>query len=277
MIVKELKVNSILTHSHISVIDLYFNPYIGCSHSCIYCCVEYMKSFSGHTEDSWGSFVDVKSNTLELLRKEINKGTNKNILIGSLTDAYQPVEKKYRLTRQSLKILSEKNISTYILTKSDLITRDLDILSKMPSAKVGMSIAFADDVLRKSFEPFTSSTSKRLNTLKLLRENGCETYAFIGPIIPGLTDLKKIFKELAKAGISFAMGKMLDINRAFSHDLIRSLENIVNKQESRKIISLVHNAEYITETQMEFQKLCDYYEIENHGFFNPYSHALSNH
>lgn len=277
MIIREIKAKSILTHSHISVIDLYFNPYVGCSHSCQYCCVEYMKSFSGHTKERWGQFVDVKSNTLQLLKDEIHKGKNKNILIGSLTDAYQPVEKKYCLTRQSLKILSEKNISTYILTKSDLIKRDLDILSEMPSVKTGMSIAFADDEMRKSFEPFASSTSRRLDTLTLLQENGCETYAFIGPIIPGLTDLHKIFKNLAEANVSFVMGKILDLNRAFSHDLIKAMENIIGKQESDKIISIVHDDDYIAKTQMDFKQLCHLYKIENHGFFNPYSNALSNH
>jgi DNA repair photolyase len=94
--IKEIKVKSILTKTGIPGIDYCINPYVGCSHGCIYCYATFMKRYTGHTEE-WGSFVDVKSNAPEVLQRQLKKMTQAgNIIISSVIDPYQPVEAKHR-------------------------------------------------------------------------------------------------------------------------------------------------------------------------------------
>src|SRR3972149_9738911 len=103
LIIREIKAKSILTKSGIPDVDYCVNPYIGCSHGCRYCYATFMKRYSGHTQE-WGSFVDVKINAPEILRKQLKRAKRGRILISSVTDAYQPIESKYKLTRQGLEI-----------------------------------------------------------------------------------------------------------------------------------------------------------------------------
>ena len=270
MELKEIQAKNILTKSSISEIDLYFNPYIGCSFACIYCLVKYMKSFSGHTQDKWGNFIDCKTNAIDLLKKKIHKAKDKNVMIGNLTDAYQPIEKKYEIVRNSLSIL-KNNISTYILTKSNLVLRDIDILSNMPKAKVGMTIAFSNDKIRKGFEARTCSIANRLNTLSALGNGKCKTFAFVGPIIPELSNLDEIFLSLSKAKINFAMGKMINFNFPYVHEFLLALQGIVGIKNTNYIYKLSKDIEYVRNTEKRFNKLCELYDIENHGFINPYA------
>lgn len=266
---------TILTESGISEIDLYLNPYIGCTHSCVYCCVEYMKSFSGHGADRWGEFVDYKENAVALLEQEIAKARGKNVMIGSLTDAYQPVEKEREITRQCLEILAAHQVSTFILTKSDLVLRDIALLAGMPTARVGMTIAFGDDGLRQAFEPKTCATARRVAALTKLHEAGSTSFAFVGPLIPLLSDLDEIFALLARARVTFAMGKMIDVSRPFSHDVVRRIEEVAGADKAASILRLARDPEHIRRTEARFAALCRAHDMENHGFINPYAHAIS--
>jgi len=266
---------TILTESSISEIDLYLNPYIGCTHSCVYCCVEYMKSFSGHGSDRWGEFVDYKANAVELLAREIDKARGKNVMVGSLTDAYQPIEKQCELTRQCLGLLAAHRVATFILTKSDLVLRDTELLAGAPASRVGMTLAFADDRCRQAFEPRTCATSRRIAALTELHDAGCTTFAFVGPIIPDLSDLDGIFAMLAPARVTFAMGKMIDVSRPFSHDVVRKIEDVAGADRATEVLRLARDPRHIRATEGHFARLCREHNIENHGFINPYAHALS--
>ena len=181
--VQEKRVRSILSKSGIPGIDYCINPYVGCSHGCRYCYATFMKRFTGHREP-WGSFVDVKINAPELLRRQITKAGRGNILISSVTDPYQPMEEKYRLTRQCLEVLSPSQFSVDILTKSPLVLRDLDLLKKFKEIEVGITITTDEEEIKKIFEPRTPPIAARIQALKTLHEKGIKTYAFIGPLLP---------------------------------------------------------------------------------------------
>jgi DNA repair photolyase len=152
-----------------------------------------MKRFSGHQEP-WGSFVDVKINAAErleqILRKKRKWGFS--VLLSSVTDAYQPLEKSYKITRSILKILHQyRNFTLDILTRSSLILRDLDLLSAMNQKgikiTIGMSISLIEDEWRKLVEPRSSSIDQRISSLEKIHEAGVTTYLFFGPFIPGIS------------------------------------------------------------------------------------------
>jgi len=189
--VREIKAKNIISKSGLGGAEYSINPYVGCTHSCIYCYARYMKRFTGH-EEPWGSFVDVKSNACELMPQDGDKYRGKDIFLSSVTDAYQPLERKYELTRKILEKLVPLGPKICIQTKSDLVLRDMDVLKKFRECEIGMTITSLDDNLRKEIEPYASSVQGRLNALKTLKENGFRTYVFIGPIMPYLTDWKKI-------------------------------------------------------------------------------------
>jgi DNA repair photolyase len=115
MIVKEIKAKSILSKSR--VYDYALNAYVGCQHRCLYCYAKFMKRFTGHRE-AWGAFVDVKVNAPELLAREVKKKRKGRVWISGVCDAYQPLEKKYLLTRRCLEILVEQGWPVTIQTKS---------------------------------------------------------------------------------------------------------------------------------------------------------------
>lgn len=183
LIIREIKAKSILTKSGIPGVDYCVNPYIGCSHGCRYCYATFMKRYSGHTEE-WGSFVDVKINAPEILQKQLKRAKRGRVLISSVTDAYQPIESKYKLTRQCLEILLQSQFPVDILTKSPLVLRDTDLIKKFKDIEVGITITTNDEKMQKIFEPNAPSIMARIRTLKALHDKGINTYAFIGPVLP---------------------------------------------------------------------------------------------
>ena len=142
-----------------------------------------MKRFTGHTE-AWGSFVDVKVNSPEVLQRQLQRKARGRVMISSVTDAYQPIEAKYKLTRKCLEVLLQYQFPVDILTKSPLVLRDLDLIKEFKDIEVGITVTTNDEKIRKVFEPKAPSITARINTLKKLHNNGINTYAFIGPVLP---------------------------------------------------------------------------------------------
>ncbi|MFA7662728.1 MAG: radical SAM protein [Patescibacteria group bacterium] len=192
--IKEIQALSIITKSNLPDADFVINPYVGCLHSCIYCYARFMKRFTGHTED-WGKFVDVKINAPDLIPTKTTKYQGKSIFLASVTDAYLPLERKYQLTRKILEKLIPLQPNLGVQTKSDLVTRDIDLLQQFKNCEVGFTITTTDDNLRQEIEPVTSSIQNRILALKKLKAAKIKTYVFIGPILPFLTDWKKIILE----------------------------------------------------------------------------------
>ncbi len=182
MLIKEIPAKSILSKS--KVFDYALNPYTGCEHSCTYCYARFMKRFTGHREN-WGEFVDVKINAPELLIEEIRRKKVGRVWISGVCDPYQPVERRYGLTRKCLEILIKNNWPVTIQTKSPLILRDLDLLKKSREAEVGFTITTADERIREIFEPKAPPVEERLKALTELHSEGIRTFVMIAPILPG--------------------------------------------------------------------------------------------
>ena len=181
MKIKEIQAKNILSKS--KVYDWTINPYVGCQHGCIYCYARFMKRFSGHKEN-WGEFVDVKINAPELLVQEIKKKKKGRVWVSGVCDPYQPVEKKYELTKRCLEILQRNNWPVTIQTKSPLVLRDLELLKKFQKIEVGFTITTGDEEIRKIFEPRTASINERIEALEKLHQDGIKTFVMIAPLLP---------------------------------------------------------------------------------------------
>ena len=183
LIIREVIAKTILSKSGIPGADYCLNPYTGCSHACLYCYASFMKRFTGHTEP-WGTFVDIKTNAPEVLQRQLKRAVKGSVIISSVTDAYQPLEGKYKITRQCLEILLQHGFPVDILTKSPLVLRDMDIIRQFKDIEVGITVTTDDDKIRKIFEPKAPPIESRIHALKTLHKNGIRTYAFIGPVLP---------------------------------------------------------------------------------------------
>lgn len=223
MTVRETTCKSALIKSDIA--DYALNPYTGCTHNCVYCYASFMARFSRH-EQPWGQWVDAKINVadvlqrdvLRLLRQQQKPGAGPvEVIISSVTDAYQPLERSYRLTRACLETIAASvtpastraRINVSILTKSDLVVRDLDVLQGIPDLKVGMTITTDDDVVSRLYEPAAPPVTRRLAALRKLSSAGIDTWAFISPVLPYHSDseqaLRSIMSALADAGVTRVM------------------------------------------------------------------------
>jgi DNA repair photolyase len=181
--IQEVKAKSILNKS--KIFDYCLNPYTGCEHNCTYCYARlFMRRYSGHSEP-WGEFIDVKINAPELLRKQLERAKRGTVWVSSVCDPYQPIESKYKLTRQCLEELVKRQFPVNIQTKSALVLRDLDLILKFEEKEVGFTIATNDETVAKLFEPRASTVKERLEALEKIHSKGIKTFAFIGPLLPG--------------------------------------------------------------------------------------------
>ena len=198
MRIGETTCKSIINRSGIKGVDYAVNPYVGCGHGCVYCYARFMTRWY-HPGERWGSFVDVKKNALERMRREAGSRPPGVILFSSVTDAYQPLERKTGLTRSLLEVLAEHEYPVEVLTKSSLVVRDLDVLGRLDRAEVGLTITAMDDDVRRVFEPGASTVQERLGALKAFADQGVDTYAFLGPMLPYISErgLEELLNALA--------------------------------------------------------------------------------
>ena len=180
---REIFSRTILTKTGIPSFDYCINPYVGCGHGCRYCYASFMKRFTGHREP-WGEFVDVKINAPQVLRRQLKRAKPGTVLLSSVTDPYQPLEKTYRLTRGCLEALLEHDFSVDLLTRSPLCLRDLDLIRQFKEIDVGFSLGTHDERIKALFEPRSPSLKSRAEALRALHRAGVGTYAFIGPMLP---------------------------------------------------------------------------------------------
>lgn len=192
--IHEIKARSVLHKTKIPDAEWAINHYSGCMHSCIYCYARFVCRWRKQDE-AWGEFVDVKTNAPELAARE-SKNKTGSVILCTTADPYQPIERKYRLTRKVLQNLNP-NMELCILTKSDLILRDIDIFRRFKNCALGLTITTLNENVRKVFEPFSSSSHARLEAVKKLKQEGFSTYVFVGPILPYLTDLEELFREVS--------------------------------------------------------------------------------
>jgi len=202
MFVREITCKSILSPCRIPGFTYLINPYHGCALGCIYC---YARGFTSHSE-KWGEFVDVKINAPYILRKEIKGKKKGRIMFSSVTDPYQPLEKKYEITRKILEILAKHEFPVSLLTKCSLIERDPDLITGMKDSEFGSTITCLE-ADRKFFEPRASPVTERLIILKKMSEAGIKTFVFLGPFLPGISDknLEELFEKIAEANADYVL------------------------------------------------------------------------
>ncbi|OYT60742.1 radical SAM protein, partial [Euryarchaeota archaeon ex4484_178] len=161
----EIYVKTALSKSGLESTDYALNPYKGCEHRCVYCYSPYVIHMP---LEEWNGVVYVKRNLPTVLDKELKKKKG-FITIGTVTDAYQPAEKKYEITRKSLEVLRRHRRDISILTKSSLILRDIDIIERIPHAEIGVTITTLQEEWRRKIEPNASSIDERLRILEEFR------------------------------------------------------------------------------------------------------------
>ncbi|MBT8231053.1 MAG: PA0069 family radical SAM protein [Bacteroidia bacterium] len=224
------------------------NPYQGCEHGCIYCYARNTHNYWGYSSGlDFESKIIVKTNAADLLRTKLK---SKNweaspIMVSGNTDCYQPVEKTYTITRKILKVMLDFKHPIGLITKNNLILRDLDIIKKLAKdnlISVAISINTLDDKLRQKLEPRASSISQRLKLIKTLVDNGISVTALAAPIIPGLneSEIIPLVKKLSELGVS-KIGHIVvrlngDIAELFEDWLIRHYpqraDKVLNKIKS---------------------------------------------
>jgi len=226
LLIREIKCKSVLSKSGITGVDYAINPYVGCAHGCVYCYAVFMKRFTGHKEE-WGTFVDIKVNAPDVLTRQLKRAKPGNISFGTVTDAYQPLEREYGITRACLEALLEHPLPVSILTKSALVLRDLDLIKKLKDVQVAFTITTLDEEVRRRFEPGASPVAARLDALRAFSEAGIPTWAFCGPLLPGITDdetsLDTLFAQLKRAGVGYVLVDSLNLRGAVWGRLSRLL------------------------------------------------------
>ena len=165
--------------------DYSLNPYSGCSFGCTYC---YAAFFSRDKDkmDNWGYWVEVKENALTMLKKKRRKPlVDKIIYMSSVTDPYQPIERKIEITRQLLQEFAEyHNIRLVIQTRSPLATRDIDLFKRIGRVQVNMTVTTDDETVRKVFEPYCPSNKVRLKAIKKIHDAGIQSCITMTPLLP---------------------------------------------------------------------------------------------
>ncbi|TDR93782.1 PA0069 family radical SAM protein [Enterovirga rhinocerotis] len=174
--------------------DRSINPYRGCEHGCVYCFARPSHAYQGLSPGlDFETKLFAKPNAPELLRKELSAPgyEPRMIAMGTNTDPYQPIERHYRITRQVLEVLEEAGHPVGIVTKSALVTRDIDILSRMAErglAKVALSVTTLDPRLARRMEPRAATPTKRLSAIRQLTEAGIPVSVLVAPLIPAIND-----------------------------------------------------------------------------------------
>ena len=192
--------------------DRSINPYRGCEHGCVYCFARPTHAYLGLSPGlDFESKLFVKPEAAELLEKELSAPgyTPRVIAIGTNTDPYQPIERKYQVMRRILEVLDKAGHPVGIVTKSALVLRDLDILARMAErnlAKVALSVTTLDPELARKMEPRAATPMRRLETLRRLALAGVPTTVMLAPMIPALNDMEmeRILEAAQVAGVKEA-------------------------------------------------------------------------
>ncbi|MCP4671882.1 MAG: radical SAM protein [Desulfobacula sp.] len=238
MNIKPSRNSSVLNHCTLKDKNYQIDPYIGCEHYCYYCYA------LNQAKTDWSKEILIHGDITSQLESELEEIAPQTIYMGWQTDPYQPCEAQYRQTRQVLELLLEKGFSASILTKSDLVLRDMDLLQKMNEAMVSVSVAFNDNQTRRLFEANTMDNKKRIQALHQLKKAGIRTGALLCPVIPYITNTIKLIDMLAPCtdeiwiyGISINNPldqSWLNIQRILSReypDLLNQIEPVIFSKE----------------------------------------------
>jgi len=270
--IREILCQSILSPSKLSC-DYAINPYVGCAHGCVWCYARFMKGYTGHDNDQWGSFIDVKINAPEILIKDIRKLNDSielkdcpSIFFSSVCDCYQPLEAKYQLTRKCLEILSSLSFPVSILTQSKLVTRDIDLFKKFKDIEIGLSFITMDEKASRIFQPMVALPKERVEVLKKLHQAGLKTYLHVGPILPIFTNFEAIFSAVSPY-VDEIMGETLNTRGENWTNLIKRLSfsypNFLPEFKKAKF----QDPTYLKQVKSDFKKVAQKYKIKVSGVY----------
>lgn len=252
MKVSECSERPILSPCGLKDIEYQVDTYVGCEHYCYYCYA------LPQAETDWTKEIFIHNNIEEQLSKELDEIPPQTIYMGYQTDPYQPCEAEYLQTRKVLELLLKKGFSASILTKSDLVVRDIDILKEMNDAAISVSVAFNDNRARRLFEANTIDTEKRIVALKKLKEAGVRTGALLCPVIPHITDAILMIDMLESyADVIWIYGLSINghsdqnwlniqkILKSQSSDLIEQIEPIIFSKDHSYWVELRESLEML--------------------------------
>jgi DNA repair photolyase len=226
--ITEKRCKTALSKSGLSY-DYTVNPYTGCLHGCLYCYANFMRRFSGHLQDPWGSFVDVKVNLLDVLAKELPRRSGGSVWLSSVCDPYQQVEAKYKLTRGAIQLISRyPKFSISILTKNSLVLRDVDLLTRIRDrVDVGFTITTFSNEAQQIFEPHSSPVKDRIEAARRLNDAGLQTWAFIAPMLPYVTEieLEDGLRRLSEGGVKRLMSDRYNARGSIVNQTLRAYES----------------------------------------------------
>ncbi len=258
------------------------NPFRGCLHSCIYCFARYTHSYLDlDPSKDFETTIIVKMNSPQILRKELSKPKWKKefVILGSVCDPYQPAEKKYQLTREILKVFRQYRSPLTIATKSDLITRDIDILSEMSQemfVNIVMSVSSISPKAAKKLEPRAPSTVRRLQAISKLRDAGLKVGILLMPVVPFINDsdgeIESLFEAIANAGANFVIPGILYLQGASKNRFFDFIKEEFPELESKykQFYSTRSPPKYYRiKKQLLFRTLIKKYQLDDYNTLKP--------
>ena len=239
--------------------DQSINPYRGCEHGCIYCYARPTHCFLGYSAGlDFETQLTAKTNAAELLDRELSRRgyAPKVIALGTNTDPYQPIEREHRITRSVLEVLERFNNPVGIVTKSALVTRDIDILARMAEkglAKVALSVTTLDHRLARRMEPRATTPAKRLDAIRQLAAAGIPASVMVAPVIPALNDseIEAILAAAHDAGAREAGYVMLRLPLEIA-DLFREWLKAEFPDRASRVMKLVQSLHEGRDYRSEF-------------------------
>ena len=225
ILIREVETKNIMTKSSLPVGGYSVNPYVGCTHACKYCYASFMKRFTGHKEE-WGTFLDVK-HWPEI--KNPKKYAGQRVVIGSVTDGYNPQEKQFGNTRKLLEQLIGSDADILICTKSDLVVRDIDLLKKLGRVTVSWSINTLDENFKNDMDS-ASSIENRIYILQKLYGEQLQKQVLWTALVATAKkrgtldlieaeDIREIFDEIESSPVMETLWKTYQKNYSYAADI----------------------------------------------------------
>ncbi len=233
MIINKKQVKSIINKSNLPIAGYTINPYIGCPHKCKYCYAEFMKRFTNHKEE-WGTFLDVKY--WDKIKKP-EKYTGKTMIIGSVTDGYNPYEEKYQRTKEFLEQMKNSQINLIITTKSDLVLRDINLIKQYPNPLVSWSINTLNNKFQQDMDEATP-IKNRIKAMKKFHKEKIKTTCFISPIFPEITDPIEIIEKINKY-TDYIWLENLNLRGSYKKTILEYIKN--NHPELTETYNQIYN------------------------------------
>ncbi|MBN2120859.1 MAG: radical SAM protein [Candidatus Omnitrophica bacterium] len=264
MDIKEIRTQRALSRTQIKLADFVINPYRGCEFGCKYCYSRENKNVKKRTEP-WGSFLDVKIDAPFVLEKELRFKRPKCIMLGSTTECFQPREEEFKVTRALLEIIKSRNIPVVILTKSNLIEKYVDLLNYNPNNKIYFTFMFQDKAVKDILEKDTPELEKRIKAIKKLIENKIRVKIHVGPFIPFMEDLRKLF-QFIPPGIKEVEIEVYNSKMGNFKEIVSLIKERISKEKSAALAKTYSSGKdynnFCTFLRKEAQKINEDYNFK---------------